>query len=72
MRPLRAPQPPPLPLSPRSPPPPLALTLPRATPNCSRLLYGGAQCLDATTLEQANVKAGDTLHMVLALRGGAF
>jgi hypothetical protein len=57
----------------------LALPYLSLTPRCrhththtgSRLLYGGAQCLDATTLEAANVKAGDTLHMVLALRGGA-
>ena len=48
-----------------------ALLSPLAHPR-SRLLYGGAQCLDANTLEQSNVKAGDTLHMVLALRGGAF
>ena len=35
-----------------------------------RLLFGGAQCGDAETLEAKNVKAGDSLHMVLALRGG--
>lgn len=37
----------------------------------SRLLFGGKQCVDAETLEFAKVKAGDSLHMVLALRGGS-
>ena len=43
---------------------------PTHPPPLSRLLFGGAQCGDAETLEAKNVKAGDSLHMVLALRGG--
>ena len=45
--------------------PPLSLSLPLTR----RILYGGTQCEDTATLEQKKVKAGDTLHMVLSLRG---
>ena len=54
--------------APALPPPPL---FPLPLPPLSRLLFGGTQCLDTATLEEAKVKAGDSLCMVLALRGGA-
>mmetsp|Transcript_14067 Transcript_14067/g.47505 ORF Transcript_14067/g.47505 Transcript_14067/m.47505 type:complete len:91 (-) Transcript_14067:193-465(-) len=35
-----------------------------------RLIYGGKQLADDATLESYSVSAGDTVHMVLQLRGG--
>ena len=35
-----------------------------------RLIFGGKQMSDETKLQDYNVKAGDTIHMVLQLRGG--
>eukprot|EP00211_Chloroparvula_japonica_P019128 CAMPEP_0119132382 /NCGR_PEP_ID=MMETSP1310-20130426/11809_1 /TAXON_ID=464262 /ORGANISM="Genus nov. species nov., Strain RCC2339" /LENGTH=75 /DNA_ID=CAMNT_0007123015 /DNA_START=41 /DNA_END=268 /DNA_ORIENTATION=- len=34
-----------------------------------RLIFGGRAMADAKTAEDYNIKAGDTLHLVLALRG---
>ena len=36
-----------------------------------RLIFGGKQMIDESKLSEYNVKAGDTIHMVLQLRGGA-
>ena len=36
-----------------------------------RLIAGGKQLNDTDTIESAKIAAGDTIHMVLALRGGA-
>ena len=36
-----------------------------------RLIFGGKQMSDESRLSEYNVKAGDTIHMVLQLRGGA-
>eukprot|EP00935_MAST-01C_sp_MAST-1C-sp1_P000624 g624.t1 len=35
-----------------------------------RLIYSGKQLADDKNLEEYNVKAGGTIHMVLQLRGG--
>jgi len=35
-----------------------------------RLIYGGKQMSDEAKLSEYNIKAGDTIHMVLQLRGG--
>ncbi|TAQ89630.1 hypothetical protein B7494_g2047 [Chlorociboria aeruginascens] len=35
-----------------------------------RLIHGGKQMVDDRTTEEYNLKGGDTLHLVLALRGG--
>lgn len=35
-----------------------------------RLIFGGRAMADAKTASDYNIKAGDTLHLVLALRGG--
>ena len=35
-----------------------------------RLIYGGKQMSDESKLSDYNIKAGDTIHMVLQLRGG--
>ena len=35
-----------------------------------RLIYGGKNLADDTTIAQANMKAGDTMHMLLQLKGG--
>ena len=35
-----------------------------------RLIYGGKQMSDESKLSEYNIKAGDTIHMVLQLRGG--
>jgi ubiquitin-like protein Nedd8 len=37
-----------------------------------RLIFNGKQLADDKTVEFYNFSAGDVLHMVLALRGGAF
>lgn len=34
-----------------------------------KLIFKGKQLTDALTLERAGVKAGETVHMVLSLRG---
>ncbi|EFZ00170.2 hypothetical protein MHUMG1_06314 [Metarhizium humberi] len=36
-----------------------------------RLIHGGKQMTDDKTAADYNLVAGDTLHLVLALRGGA-
>lgn len=36
-----------------------------------RLIFNGRQLVDDKTLEASSIVAGTTLHMVLALRGGA-
>ena len=33
-----------------------------------RLIYGGKNLSDANTLEASNVKAGETIHMIIQLR----
>ncbi|KAJ1457312.1 ubiquitin-related domain-containing protein [Pelagophyceae sp. CCMP2097] len=35
-----------------------------------RLIYSGKQLADDKTIEQYNITAGGTIHMVLQLRGG--
>lgn len=35
-----------------------------------RLIYGGKQMADDKTAAEYNLEAGNTLHLVLALRGG--
>jgi hypothetical protein len=35
-----------------------------------RLIYSGRQLSDEKTLQEYNVAAGGTIHMVLQLRGG--
>jgi ubiquitin-like protein Nedd8 len=37
-----------------------------------RLIFNGKPLDDETIIEAANIAAGDTVHMVLALRAGAF
>lgn len=37
-----------------------------------RLLFQGQNLPDESTVESARIKAGDTIHMVLALRAGGF
>ncbi|EXJ56499.1 ubiquitin-like protein 1 [Cladophialophora yegresii CBS 114405] len=37
-----------------------------------RLIYGGKQMADEKTAEDYGLEGGNTLHLVLALRGGAF
>jgi ubiquitin-like protein Nedd8 len=39
-------------------------------PPQQRLIFGGKQMADDKTAEEYKIKAGDTLHLVLALRGG--
>ncbi|PHH82602.1 hypothetical protein CDD82_5446 [Ophiocordyceps australis] len=36
-----------------------------------RLIFGGKQMADDKTAQEYSLQAGDTLHLVLALRGGA-
>jgi ubiquitin-like protein Nedd8 len=36
-----------------------------------RLIFSGKQLADDKTLEEYNIAAGGTIHMVLQLRGGA-
>jgi ubiquitin-like protein Nedd8 len=40
-------------------------------PNHQRLLFGGKLLEDSKKIEETNIKTGNTLRMVLALRGGA-
>ena len=35
-----------------------------------RLIYGGKQLSDEQTIANYNMKAGDTIHMILQLKGG--
>lgn len=35
-----------------------------------RLIFSGKQLSDEKTLQEYNIKAGETIHMVLSLRGG--
>ncbi|PHH67245.1 hypothetical protein CDD81_3014 [Ophiocordyceps australis] len=35
-----------------------------------RLIFGGKQMADDKTAQEYSLQAGDTLHLVLALRGG--
>ena len=37
-----------------------------------RLIFGGKQLQDDLTISSYNMEAGNTIHMVLQLRGGAF
>ncbi|CAM0913053.1 unnamed protein product [Alopecurus aequalis] len=37
-----------------------------------RLIFGGKQIADDKTAKDYNIKGGDVLHLVLALRGGAY
>lgn len=39
-------------------------------PDDDRLIYSGKQLSDEKTLQEYNVAAGGTIHMVLQLRGG--
>ena len=39
-------------------------------PPQQRLIFGGKQMADDKTAEEYKIKAGDVLHLVLALRGG--
>ncbi|KAH7326650.1 ubiquitin-related domain-containing protein [Stachybotrys elegans] len=41
-------------------------------PMQQRLIHGGKQMTDDKTASEYNLVAGDTLHLVLALRGGRF
>ena len=35
-----------------------------------RLIYGGKSLADESTIASSNMKAGDTIHMLLQLKGG--
>ena len=35
-----------------------------------RLIYGGKSLADESTIAHVNMKAGDTIHMLLQLKGG--
>ena len=37
-----------------------------------RLISGGKQLNDTDTVSSSKIKAGETIHMVLSLRGGSF
>ncbi|KLO06576.1 ubiquitin [Schizopora paradoxa] len=39
-------------------------------PPQQRLIFSGKQLVDGQTAKESSLKAGDTLHLVLALRGG--
>nr|CAG8536992.1 1239_t:CDS:2 [Entrophospora candida] len=39
-------------------------------PPQQRLIYGGKQLNDDKTVDDANIKPGEVLHLVLSLRGG--
>ena len=36
-----------------------------------RLIFGGKQLADERRIEDYNLRAGDTIHMILQLKGGA-
>ncbi|KAL0205669.1 hypothetical protein P9112_000976 [Eukaryota sp. TZLM1-RC] len=39
-------------------------------PSQQRIIFGGTPLRDDQTLKDANIKPGDCVHLVLALRGG--
>jgi len=39
-------------------------------PEQQRMVFTGKQMADNMTMEECNIEAGSTLHLVLALRGG--